>query len=202
MIVLSGFLKELREGKEVFSIFVSMYYLSKFIFWLFGWKIKGEVPPIKKFVVIAAPHTSAWDLVFGLCAIYILRLKLTFFAKKEAFDSPLGFLFRAFGGVPVDRSSKHNMVEHVVKMFEEHDSFILALAPEGTRKYVAKWKTGFYYIALAARVPIICAYLDFENKTVGIGPTIYPSRDLEKDMETILNFYRPIKGKHPQKGVR
>jgi 1-acyl-sn-glycerol-3-phosphate acyltransferase len=179
-----------------------MYYISKFIFWLLGWKIKGEVPPLKKFVVIAAPHTSAWDVVFGLGAIYLFRLKLSFFVKKEAFNSPLGFLFRAVGGVPVDRSSKHNLVEQATKMFEEKDEFILALAPEGTREYVAKWKTGFYYIAVAAKVPILCSYFDFENKIVGIGPTIYPTGNLEKDMELILNFYRPIKGKHPEKGVR
>ncbi len=179
-----------------------MYYLSKLIFWSFGWKTKGNLPALKKYVIIAAPHTSAWDLLFGLCAIYIYRLKLSFFVKKEAFDSPLGFLFRAIGAVPVDRSSKHNLVQQAVKMFEAKENFILALAPEGTREYVAKWKTGFYYIALEAKVPILCSYLDFEHRIVGIGTTIYPSGDLEKDMEQILNFYRPIKGKHPEKGVR
>lgn len=179
-----------------------MYYLSKLIFFLLGWKTKGEVPPLKKYVVIAAPHTSAWDVPFGLCGIYIFKMKLSFLVKKEAFDSPLGFFFRAVGGVPVDRASKNNLVEQAAKMFEEKESFILALAPEGTREHVAKWKTGFYYIALAAKVPIVCSYWDFENKTVGIGPTIQPSGNLEKDMEVILNFYRPIKGKHPEKGVR
>ncbi len=179
-----------------------MYYFSKFIFWIFGWKLKGEVPPLKKFVIIAAPHTSAWDVLFGICAIYLFKLKLSFLAKQEAFNPPFGFLFRAVGGIPVDRSSKHNVVEQATKMFEEKENFILALSPEGTREYIAKWKTGFYYIALSAKVPVVLSYLDFETKIVGIGPTIYPSGNLEQDMELFLNFYRPIKGKHPEKGIR
>lgn len=178
-----------------------MKLLSKFIFWLFGWKIKGVVPPLKKFVVIGAPHTSAWDMLFGMCAKYLLEIDFVFFGKKEIFDSWYGFIFRALGGIPVDRAVNHNMVDYAVKMFNEHENFILALSPEGTREYVPKWRTGFYHIAMGAKVPVVLGYLDFENKIVGIGPTFYPTGDIEKDIEEMKKFYRPIKGKHPEKGV-
>ena len=176
--------------------------IAKFIFWLFGWRIAGKPPTLKKYVAILAPHTSGWDLIFGLCARYIFGLDIKLMAKEEIFRFPMGPLLRAMGGIPVDRSSKHNMVDQAVALFNTRENFILAIAPEGTRKYVAKWKTGFYYIALKAQVPIVFAYLDYATKTVGIGPAFYPTGDIEKDMETILAFYRPIKGKHPEEGVR
>lgn len=176
--------------------------LAQFIFFISGWKISGEVPPIKKFVVIAAPHTSGWDFPIGILARFILQIRFSFFGKQELFRPPFGFIFRALGGIPVDRSSSHGMVEQAVEMFNTHDRFILALSPEGTREYVEKWRTGFYYIALQAKVPIVLSYLDFENKVAGIGPTFYPTGDIAKDIEAMKDFYRPIKGKHPEKGVR
>lgn len=178
-----------------------MKLISKFIFWISGWKTAGEVPDLKKFVVIAAPHTSGWDLIVGICAKYIFGMQFSFMVKKELFRFPLGFIFRALGAIPVDRSSSNNMVDQAVGMFKEKEHLILAIAPEGTREYAPKWKTGFYYIALKAQVPIVLAYLDFANKIVGMGPTIYPTGDADKDIEAIKAFYRPIKGRHPEKGV-
>jgi 1-acyl-sn-glycerol-3-phosphate acyltransferase len=175
---------------------------SQFFFWLMGWKIAGQVPPLKKFVVIGAPHTSAWDAVYGLCGAYLFDIKLSFFGKKEAFIFPLGMVLRALGGIPVDRFSSHHVVEEAVKTFNERERFILALAPEGTRAYAPEWRTGFYYIAMEAKVPIVLGYMDFGNKVVGLGPTFYPTGDIDKDIEEIKSFYRPIKGKHPEKGVR
>lgn len=105
------------------------------------------------------------------------------------------------GGIPVDRASNHNMVEQAVKTFNQRERFILALSPEGTRAYAPKWRTGFYYIAMQAKVPVVLAYIDFENKIAGIGPTFYPTGDMDKDIEAIKQFYRPIKGKYPGKGV-
>lgn len=176
--------------------------ISKFIFWLFGWRTEGVVPPLKKFVVIAAPHTSAWDAVFGLCAKYLFDVDLTFFGKEELFRFPTGIFFRAIGGIGVDRFSNNNVVDKAVELFNSREHFILGLSPEGTRKYVAEWRTGFYYIAMEAKVPIVMAYLDFEHKVVGIGPTVYPTGNIDRDIEEMKNFYRPIKGKHPEKGVR
>lgn len=176
--------------------------IAKFLFWLFGWKVKGQMPPLKKFVAIAAPHTSAWDFPIGMLASYILDIKFKFFGKKELFDSPFGFLFRSLGGIPVDRFSKHGVVAQAIDAFNSHDEFILALAPEGTRQYVTEWRKGFYYIALGAHVPIVLCYIDFERKEVGIGDTFYPTGDYEKDFQEIKNFYRDKKGRHPELGVR
>lgn len=180
---------------------LSMKLLARFIFWLTGWKTAGTVPPLKKFVVIAAPHTAGRDFIYGMCARYLFDVDFKYFAKAEVFRPPFGWLFRALGGIPIDRSNKRNVVDVAVQKFNESDAFILALAPEGTREYVAKWRTGFYYIALNARVPIVCGYLDFEHKIAGIGPTFYPTGDIEKDMEELKAFYKPIKGKYPEKGV-
>ena len=179
-----------------------MKLLSKFIFWVSGWKIEGKVPPLKKFVAIGAPHTSAWDLVYGRCGCYLLDMPISFLAKKEAFWFPIGILLRALGAIPVDRASSHNVVQQAVKMFQNKEQFVLALAPEGTREYAPKWRTGFYYIALQVNVPIILGYLDYKRKVVGIGPTFYPTDNVDADIETIKNFYKPIQGKHPEKGVR
>lgn len=175
--------------------------LSRFLFWVTGWKTVGQIPPHKKMVVIGAPHTSGWDVVYGLAASYILRIKFRFFGKQELFVFPLGIFWRALGGIPVDRFAHHNMVDIAVQKFNEHDEFILAMSPEATRAYAPVWRKGFYYIALKAQVPIVLTYLDFEHKTVGIGPTFYPTGNYEKDIEEIKNFYRPIKGKYPELGV-
>ncbi len=179
-----------------------MKLLARFFYWLLGWKISGQIPNLNKFVVIVAPHTSAWDLPLAMLAKFILGVDFSFFAKAEVFKPPFGFIFKALGGLPVDRSSSHNLVDQAVKTFTEREHFILALSPEGTRKYVAKWKTGFYYIALNAKVPIVLSYLDYKNKIAGIGPVFYPTGDVEKNIEEIKKFYRPIQGRHPENGVR
>lgn len=179
-----------------------MKVFAKIIFRVSGWKTAGEVPSIKKFVAIAAPHTSNMDFIYGMCAKFIFGIKLQYLGKSQLFRFPFGFIFRALGGIPVDRSSSHNLVAQAVEAFNNHNRFILAMAPEGTRSYAPEWKKGFYYIAKGAGVPILLCYLDFENKIAGIGPTFYPSGNFEKDIEEIKNFYRTIKGKFPEKGVR
>ncbi|MBP6730837.1 MAG: lysophospholipid acyltransferase family protein [Chitinophagales bacterium] len=178
-----------------------MQLIARFLFKLLGWSISGQVPNLNKFVVIIAPHTSAWDLPLAMLAKFILNVQFAFLAKQEIFKPPFGFIFKALGGVAVNRSASHNMVDQAVKTFAEREHFILALSPEGTRKYVAKWKTGFYYIALQAHVPIVLAFLDYEKKQAGIGPTFYPTGNAEQDIEAIKAFYRTIKGRHPEQGV-
>jgi 1-acyl-sn-glycerol-3-phosphate acyltransferase len=130
------------------------------------------------------------------------NMKISFFAKKESFYFPLGVLMRFLGAIPVDRSVSSNVVQQAVEMFEKRDEFILALSPEGTREYTPKWRTGFYYIALQAKVPIVVGFLDYKRKVVGIAFTFYPTGNIEADIEKLKEFYRPIQGKHPEKGVR
>jgi 1-acyl-sn-glycerol-3-phosphate acyltransferase len=142
------------------------------------------------------------DFVYAMCVKFILGVHIQFLIKEEVFKPPLGFIFRWLGGIPVERSSSHNLVDQVAKLFDDRENLILALSPEGTRAYVPKWKTGFYYIALKAKVPVVLAYLNFETKTGGIGPTFYPTGDIDKDIRGIMDFYRPIKGKHPELGIR
>lgn len=185
------------------NIFVPMMkIIAKIIFFFAGWKTAGQVPDLKKYVAIAAPHTCNMDFIYGICTRFIFGIKLQYLGKKELFRFPFGFIFRALGGIPVERSSSHNLVAQVVKEFNRHERFILAMSPEGTRSYAPEWKKGFYYIAQGAGVPIVMCYLDFEKKTAGIGPVFYPTGNIEKDIEEIKNFYRGIKGKYPEKGVR
>ena len=140
-----------------------------------GWNTDIPFPHhIKKMVIIVAPHTSTWDFPLGLAYRSVCRMKNTrFLGKAELFKPPFGFIFRWLGGTPVDRKSKQNVVEQVAEQFNKHDGFILALAPEGTRKKVAALRTGFYFIAKAAKVPILMTGLDFENKTLIMYNTKY-----------------------------
>lgn len=174
-----------------------------FFFQLLGWKVNGSFPPeLKKYVVAVAPHTSSWDFPVGLAARSILRMHNTkFLGKSQLFRPPFGWIFRALGGYPVDRSSSHDMVDQVVKIFNDHDQFILGLAPEGTRKKVEKFKTGFYYIAKKANVPVIPVGFDFEKKEVIIGQPFFPTNNIEADLESLYSFYRKVKGKNPELGV-
>lgn len=181
-----------------------MKLIAKIFFWLKGWKTKGEVPQFKKYVAILAPHTSGWDFVYSILAAYLWGMKLKFLAKKELFRFPLGLIFYPLGGIPINRASANDVVSQAVKIFNERDKFILALAPEGTRNYAPEWKKGFYLIARKAKVPIVLFYLDYENKTMGVGPAFEPKEnsDMKKDMEEMKKFYRDKKGRYPEKAVR
>ena len=176
--------------------------LYKFFFKLSGWKIKGDVPAVDKYVMIVAPHTSNMDFMVGLAARSILRLDTKYLGKKELFRFPFGWFFRYLGGYPVDRSRHTNMVEEVVKIFESHKKFSICIAPEGTRKYVKEWKTGFYQIALKARVPIVVVGFDYLEKEVSIAPLFFPTGNMEVDLEKIKQHYKSISGKYPERGIR
>ncbi|MCF8233338.1 MAG: lysophospholipid acyltransferase family protein [Bacteroidales bacterium] len=174
--------------------------ISKFILWLLGWKIHGGIPEgEKKAVIVAAPHTSNWDFFLGRFAYFVMEVNAKFLIKKEAFKWPLGGLFKAWGGIPIDRSRSSNMVEQVAGLFHEHESLYIVITPEGTRSLVSKWKKGFYYIALRAKVPIALAYIDYKKKEGGIGPTIHPSGDYEKDLARIEDFYKDKTARYPGK---
>lgn len=170
------------------------------LFKLAGWKLKGSMPAdIKKYVIAVAPHTSNWDFLVGIGARSALRIqKAQFLGKSQLFKPPFGWFFRALGGHPVERTTSQDMVEQVITIFNRHEEFILAMAPEGTRKKVTKLRTGFYFIAKGAHVPIIPVGFDFKTKEIIVGQTLYPGNDFDADMEKILSFYRTIHAKNPE----
>jgi 1-acyl-sn-glycerol-3-phosphate acyltransferase len=173
------------------------------LFRLAGWKVtRGISPDLKRFVMVVAPHTSNWDFMVGLAARSIMRIETKYVAKKELFKFPFGMLFRALGGYPVDRSKSNNFVDAVVDLFNTKKTFSICLTPEGTRSYSPNWKTGFYYIALKAKVPIVMVAFDYKNKEVSAEPPFWPSGDEEKDIAFMKAHYRRISGKYPEKGVR
>ena len=170
-----------------------------FVLWyrLKGWKVKGTIPPgITKCVVIAAPHTSNWDFVYSLATFQILNLPVHYLAKKELFKFPLKELLKATGGIPVIRSKSMNLVETIVEKFNQSEHLYLMIPAEGTRKRVEKWKSGFYYAALGAKIPILLGFLDYKNKESGFGEVLYPSGDIQKDLAIIKNFYKTKTGKN------
>jgi 1-acyl-sn-glycerol-3-phosphate acyltransferase len=174
--------------------------LAKFIFQtLLGWSIDGKFDKnILKTVVIVAPHTSWHDFYVGAFARKILNVQINYVGKKELFNSPLGWYFKWMGGEPIDRKSNQNKVEQIVDIFESQDEFRLAIAPEGTRKKVDRWKSGFYYIAKSANVPITPVSFDYKTKTVTIGDPFYITGNYEKDLIEIKQFFKGVVGKVPE----
>ncbi|KGO90048.1 1-acyl-sn-glycerol-3-phosphate acyltransferase [Flavobacterium suncheonense] len=174
--------------------------LYKFIFFrLMGWKIEGTIPPeIRKCVMIVVPHTSWHDFYIGLFTRGIIGLDMNFVAKKELFRFPFGAYFRWMGGAPLDRQKNENKVDAIAKVFESHDVFRLAIAPEGTRKKVTEWKTGFYYIALKANVPIIPVAFDWGRKTVKISEPFWPTANKEADFKILAQNFKGAIGKVPE----
>lgn len=164
-----------------------------------GWTVEGSAPASRKFVIIAAPHTSNWDFVYFLGATDALNLNLSFMGKASLFRWPFAGVMRDLGGVPVDRSRSRDTVQAMVEEFARRDEFMLTIAPEGTRGKARQWKTGFYNIALNAGVPIVCGMMDYKRKVVGLGPAITPSGDYEKDMSQLAVFYRNCTPKHPER---
>lgn len=168
-----------------------------------GWKVQGVFPDhIKKCVIAVGPHTSAWDIIVGMAAREVVPIKKAYFlGKKELFDGPFGWFFRMIGGTPVDRFSSQGMVEQAAAKFSQEEVFRLALSPEGTRKRVEKLRTGFYYIAKTAGVPILPVGMDFKHKALIIGEPLYLSGDEAADMKKIAAFFAPIQGKRPEMGM-
>jgi 1-acyl-sn-glycerol-3-phosphate acyltransferase len=165
----------------------------------FGWQFEGRLPDVNKLVVIAAPHTSNWDLPVLLSLAFALKAKACWLGKHTLFRWPFGSLFKWMGGIPVYRSASRNAVAQAVEMFRNSEKLILTIPPEGTRSKVSHWKTGFYYIALGAEVPISLGFIDYKRKVAGVGPTIYPTGNIEADMEVIRNFYANVTAKYPDK---
>ena len=176
-----------------------MQKLARFLLRLFGWELKVAPPPSRKYVLIGAPHTSNWDFVVGLLALWGARIRARWLGKKELFKPPLGHLMRALGGIPVDRSRREGLVDQVAEIFRREEEIAILITPEGTRGKAPYWRTGFYYMALKAGVPIALGYADFRRKEVGIGGYLYPTGDIRRDFAATRAFYQDKTGLRPEK---
>jgi len=176
-----------------------MQRLSLFLLNILGWRIQGRVPNLPKFVIIGAPHTSNWDFPIMILFAFALKVKIFWMGKDALFRKPFDAFFKRLGGIPIDRSRSNRVVAQMVQIFRENEKLILVIPPEGTRKKVRFWKTGFYYIAKGADIPIVMGYMDYRLKVGGFGPMITPTGDIESDMSEIKAFYADITGKYPDK---
>jgi 1-acyl-sn-glycerol-3-phosphate acyltransferase len=175
-----------------------MQKLSQWIFKMIGWKAVVTVIEPPKSVICVAPHTSNWDFIIGKLFYWSLNRKSGFLMKKSWFFFPIGNILRHMDGIPVDRTKRTSVTDQVVEEFNRRETFHVAITPEGTRMAVKKWKMGFYNIAFKANVPIQLAYLDYTKKEMGITKIVYPTGDEKTDMATILEFYKNVKGRHPE----
>jgi 1-acyl-sn-glycerol-3-phosphate acyltransferase len=160
-----------------------------------GWTVEGEVPNLPKFVVAVAPHTSNWDFVVGIAAMFALDLRIGYLSKHTLFRWPFGVFMRWTGGIPVDRSSRHGVVGESVTAFSRMERRILAIAPEGTRSRVGQFRSGFLQIARGAGVPVVLVALDYGERVVRFGPTFEPGEDIEADRRRTEAFFAPVRGK-------
>ncbi len=175
--------------------------LAKLVYEIWGWHIVGKMPDQKKYIIMVAPHTSNIDFFVGFFGRDILGFKCKFLAKKQLFKPPLGWFMKAIGGLPVDRSSSFNFVEQIAQHFEREDKLILAMTPEGKRKRADKWKTGFYYMAQAANVPILPIVFDYEKKEFRIEELFQLTNNAEADISKLMSIYYNVKGAIPENGV-
>jgi 1-acyl-sn-glycerol-3-phosphate acyltransferase len=168
---------------------------------LLGWRVEGEVPNLPKFVIALAPHTSNWDFVVGMAAMFALDLKLAFLGKHTLFRGPLGAALRWMGGIPVDRSSPHGVVPEAVRAFAACDRRILAIAPQGTRHGDGRFKSGFLHIARGAVVPVVLAAMDYEARCVTLGPVLEAGEDIEGDLARVEARFAGVRGKRLRRAV-
>ncbi|MGB5458675.1 MAG: 1-acyl-sn-glycerol-3-phosphate acyltransferase [Eudoraea sp.] len=176
-----------------------MHKLSKIIFFkILKWQLIGTFPDVDKCVVIVVPHTSWVDFFLGLLVRKLFNEEINFIGKESLFKPPFGWYFRWMGGAPINRSKSQNKVAAIAKIFDERKKFRLALAPEGTRKKVADWKTGFYYIAKTAQVPIVMVAFDFGKKQVKVSEPQFPTDNMEADLIKYKEFYKGVIGKIPE----
>jgi 1-acyl-sn-glycerol-3-phosphate acyltransferase len=161
------------------------------------WRIEGDPPELAKYVLIAAPHTSNWDLLYLLAMSFATGVRVSWLGKSSLFPGPVGVVLRAFGGIPVERDRQSGLVTSLAREFAAADRLVVAVPPEGTRGRTDHWRSGFYRIACAAEVPIVCSYLDYSRRVGGFGPVIEPSGDIDVDMELFRRFYADKRGKYP-----
>jgi len=179
--------------------------LAKLLLRLSGWRLNPSIPKeVQHCIIVAAPHTSNWDIYFARLGFYIMGIPLKFTIKQEWMRFPLNLLIGSVGGLPIDRRPREATGERpsytqlMAELLQQHQRIAIMVTPEGTRSRRSKWRTGFYYAALKADTPICLGYLDYRKKEAGVGGPVYPSGDIEADLKQIMDFYRDIQGKHPQ----
>ncbi|NNC48604.1 MAG: acyltransferase [Sphingomonas sp.] len=182
--------------------------LSRLVWWLLirlykglGWRAVGDMPDAPKFVIAGASHTSNWDFMVFLGTVHAKGVRPRFIGKQSLFKWPLRGFMRDMGGIPVDRSKRADLVRQVTDAFDRHQDFKLIIAIEGTRSPTEKWRTGFYHIAMAADVPIVCAGPDYDHKLGVIGPIIHPTGDYEADMAPAFEFFKRLRPRHPENAL-
>jgi 1-acyl-sn-glycerol-3-phosphate acyltransferase len=173
--------------------------VGRLVLWIFGWRVEGELPADPKLVLIAAPHTSGWDGVFMLAVAWTLGVRLAWMGKRSLFRGWRGPFLRRWGGIPVDREAPTGLVGTLVEAFAAAPTLALAIPPSGTRARANHWRSGFYHIALAAKVPIVCAYLDYARKVAGLAPAHRLSGNVSEDMDRIRTVYASVTAKYPEK---
>ena len=174
---------------------------GRFVLRVLGWKVTGALPDAPKFVAIAAPHTSNWDGLTGLAAKLAVGIDISFYAKAEAFVPPLSWVLRWLGVRPLRRDRPGGVVRQAQHSFATEEQFVFGVTPEGTRRKVERWRTGFHRIARAAGVPVVLASFDYANREIRCGPTVWLTDDLDADMAAIRAFYKEVQGKNPEWGA-
>jgi 1-acyl-sn-glycerol-3-phosphate acyltransferase len=179
---------------------------NKFSHWLgtatlklMGWRYRGQFPCHAKMIIAVAPHTSNWDFVLGLAVAFNLRLKISFFGKHSIFIPPFDRLLRRWGGIPVERSKTHGVVDNMAEKMRQAEQMVLCLSPEGTRSPIAPWKTGFLHIAHKANVPVFLVAFDYKKKLIEFGPTHKISDNTQLELNKIYEHYQNVQGKFPEK---
>lgn len=171
---------------------------AKYTLNLLGWNLVADLPPVQKYLLIGAHHTSNWDFPLVLLMMAALGLRLRWIGKDSLFKGPKGWIMRGLGGIPVERGARKNFVGQMVDLYEKSADMVITMAPEGTRSPGDHWKTGFYHIASGANIPIAMGFLDYSCKRCGIGGYFYPTGDLDADAVTLRHFYDNVVGKFPQ----
>lgn len=171
--------------------------IGRSVLWSRRWRIDGDPPAISKYVLIAAPHTTNWDLLYLLAMSWTTGVRVSWLGKDSLFPGPVGTVLRALGGIPVERDRRSGLVASLASEFAAADRLVVTIPPEGTRSRSDHWRTGFYRVACAAEVPIVCSYLDYSRRVGGFGPVIEPSGDIAADLPLFQEFYADKRGKYP-----
>ena len=164
-----------------------------------GWRFEGNLPDVSKAVVIVVPHTSNWDFVIGVLGLFAVGVRVSWLGKHTIFRPPMGWMMRWLGGIAVDRTSPKGVVEQIVARFRSADSLLLGLSPEGTRRRVERWKTGFYHIALGAGCAIVPIAFDYGSSIIRFGPPMLPSGALEEDLALLARFFAGSTARRPDR---
>ena len=173
-------------------------FLARQVLKQLGWTLLEDLPQEKKFVIIGYPHTSNWDFPLGMLAMWSIDRQFCWVGKHTLFVGPMDYIFRAMGGIPVNRSIQSGFIQQMVDCFNEREEMIFCIMPEGTRSKTTYWKTGFYHIAQQANVPIALGLLDYTKKQVGVKGVLYPSGDIAEDFKKLRSFYQDKAGKKPE----